>query len=126
MSFLVSSIVGLCTIAMWMSSGQISCVPQAQQIPLVISTWPFVEAVSVAWKAIEGGASAVDAVVDGCSTCEELQCDGSGVSPVDYKFECLACYWICSVRLLDHKFATPTVGYGGSGKQLWMRWSWMG
>ncbi|KAJ7297571.1 hypothetical protein O6H91_Y048000 [Diphasiastrum complanatum] len=45
--------------------------------PLVISTWPFVEAVEMAKAAVEGGASALDAVVDGCTTCENLRCDGS-------------------------------------------------
>ncbi len=31
-----------------------------------------------AWHVMEEGGSAVDAVVHGCSTCELLQCDGSG------------------------------------------------
>lgn len=46
--------------------------------PIVISTWPFVEAVRAAWLAVDGGSSAVDAVVEGCSACEELRCDGTG------------------------------------------------
>ncbi|XP_024531092.1 probable isoaspartyl peptidase/L-asparaginase 3 isoform X1 [Selaginella moellendorffii] len=45
--------------------------------PLAISTWSFVEAVRSARRALESGRSAVDAVVEGCSTCERLQCDGS-------------------------------------------------
>ncbi|XP_031391320.1 probable isoaspartyl peptidase/L-asparaginase 3 isoform X1 [Punica granatum] len=45
--------------------------------PIVISTWPFVEAVRAAWAAVDGGSSAVDAVVEGCSACEELRCDGT-------------------------------------------------
>ena len=45
---------------------------------VVVSTWPFVEAVRSAWRSVEGGSSAVDAVVDGCSTCEQLRCDGTG------------------------------------------------
>lgn len=45
--------------------------------PLVISTWPFREAVRAAWNAVESGLSAVDAVVEGCSTCEDLGCDGT-------------------------------------------------
>ncbi|KAL5744225.1 hypothetical protein ACOSP7_027075 [Xanthoceras sorbifolium] len=45
--------------------------------PLVVSTWPFVEAVRAAWRAADGGFSAVDAVVEGCSACEELRCDGT-------------------------------------------------
>lgn len=51
---------------------------QSEEYPLVVSTWPFVEAVRAAWKAVDGGSSAVDAVVEGCSTCEELRCDGTG------------------------------------------------
>ncbi len=43
-----------------------------------MSTWPFIEAVKAAWRAVDGGLSAVDAVVEGCSTCEELRCDGTG------------------------------------------------
>lgn len=46
--------------------------------PLVVSTWPFVEAVRAAWTAADRGLSAVDAVVEGCSTCEDLRCDGTG------------------------------------------------
>lgn len=46
--------------------------------PLVLSTWPFLEAVRAAWRAADSGYSAVDAVVEGCSACEELRCDGTG------------------------------------------------
>lgn len=46
--------------------------------PLVVSTWPFLEAVRAAWTAADTGFSALDAVVEGCSTCEELRCDGTG------------------------------------------------
>lgn len=46
--------------------------------PLVVSTWPFVEAVRAAWTAVDQGSSALDAVVEGCSACEELRCDGTG------------------------------------------------
>ncbi|KAF5454460.1 hypothetical protein F2P56_024123 [Juglans regia] len=45
--------------------------------PLVVSTWPFLDAVRAAWRAVDSGFSAVDAVVEGCSACEELQCDGT-------------------------------------------------
>ncbi|GAA0148872.1 protease [Lithospermum erythrorhizon] len=45
--------------------------------PLVVSTWPFLEAVRAAWKVVDSGSSAVDAVVEGCSACEELRCDGT-------------------------------------------------
>ncbi|XP_057951641.1 probable isoaspartyl peptidase/L-asparaginase 3 isoform X2 [Malania oleifera] len=45
--------------------------------PLVVSTWPFLEAVRAAWRAVDSGSSAMDAVVAGCSACEELRCDGT-------------------------------------------------
>ncbi|KAM7504609.1 hypothetical protein LguiB_003513 [Lonicera macranthoides] len=45
--------------------------------PLVVSTWPFLEAVRAAWTAVNTGFSALDAVVEGCSACEELRCDGT-------------------------------------------------
>ena len=51
---------------------------ELEQYPLVVSTWPFIEAVRAAWKAVDAGSSAVDSVVEGCSTCEELRCDGTG------------------------------------------------
>uniref|UniRef100_A0A6N2L769 beta-aspartyl-peptidase n=1 Tax=Salix viminalis TaxID=40686 RepID=A0A6N2L769_SALVM len=49
----------------------------SEQYPLVVSTWPFKEAVRAAWRAVDGNHSAVDAVVEGCSACEELRCDGT-------------------------------------------------
>ncbi|CAA0830724.1 Probable isoaspartyl peptidase/L-asparaginase 3 [Striga hermonthica] len=48
-----------------------------KKFPLVVSTWPFVEAVRAAWRAVDGGLSAIDAVVEGCSACEDLRCDGT-------------------------------------------------
>lgn len=46
--------------------------------PIVVSTWPFTEAVRAAWRIVDSGFSAVDAVTEGCSACEELRCDGTG------------------------------------------------
>lgn len=46
--------------------------------PVVVSTWPFVDAVRAAWRSADAGSPAVDAVVDGCSECEVLRCDGTG------------------------------------------------
>lgn len=51
--------------------------PNSGQYPLIVSTWPFLEAVRAAWTAVDSGFSAVDAVVEGCSACEELRCDGT-------------------------------------------------
>lgn len=51
---------------------------KSEQYPLVVSTWPFIEAVRAAWRAVDAGSSAVDSVVEGCSACEELICDGIG------------------------------------------------
>ncbi|CAN6268785.1 unnamed protein product [Urochloa humidicola] len=49
-------------------------------LPMVVSTWPFREAVRAAWEVVSAGdgeGSAVDAVVAGCSACEVLRCDGT-------------------------------------------------
>ncbi|XP_005093163.1 N(4)-(Beta-N-acetylglucosaminyl)-L-asparaginase [Aplysia californica] len=50
---------------------------KAKQLPLVINTWPVPSATAEAWSQISRGSSAVEAVVKGCSKCEELQCRGS-------------------------------------------------
>ncbi|MCE3216439.1 hypothetical protein HAX54_006499, partial [Datura stramonium] len=47
------------------------------QYSLVISTWPFLEAIRDAWTAVDSGFSGVDAVVEGFSSCEKLRCDGT-------------------------------------------------
>ncbi|PWA88501.1 putative isoaspartyl peptidase/L-asparaginase 3 [Artemisia annua] len=52
-------------------------VESSSKFPLVISTWPFLDAVRSGWTAINAGLSSVDAVVEGCSTCEVLRCDGT-------------------------------------------------
>ena len=44
---------------------------------VVVNTWPFTEATAAAFATLRGGGSHVDAVVEGCSRCESLQCDGS-------------------------------------------------
>ena len=51
---------------------------EPENYPLVVSTWPFIEAVRAAWRTVDAGSSAVNAVVEGCSACEELRCDGTG------------------------------------------------
>ncbi|KAG7535078.1 Nucleophile aminohydrolases N-terminal [Arabidopsis thaliana x Arabidopsis arenosa] len=50
---------------------------KSEKFPVVVSTWPFLEAVRAAWRAVDSGCSAVEAVVEGCSACEELRCDGT-------------------------------------------------
>ena len=47
--------------------------------PLVINTWPFIEATEAGWEAlVQGGQDArLNAVERGCSQCEAAQCDGS-------------------------------------------------
>ncbi|XP_023741850.1 probable isoaspartyl peptidase/L-asparaginase 3 isoform X1 [Lactuca sativa] len=52
-------------------------VKSSSNFPLVVSTWPFLEAVRAGWRAVNGGSSSIDAVVEGCSTCEVLRCDGT-------------------------------------------------
>lgn len=46
-------------------------------IPLIINTWNFSAATSPTWQGLVEGVSALDTVVQGCSNCEGLQCDGS-------------------------------------------------
>ncbi|CAL1538227.1 unnamed protein product [Lymnaea stagnalis] len=46
-------------------------------LPIVVNTWPFVNATFSAWEALLSGVSAEDSLVIGCTTCEKLQCDGS-------------------------------------------------
>lgn len=61
--------------------------------PVVVSTWPFREAVRAAWDVVKtggAGGSAVDAVVAGCSACEELRCDGTG--------QLLAAVLLCTIH----------------------------
>ncbi|CAN6573171.1 unnamed protein product [Malus baccata var. baccata] len=47
------------------------------QYRVVVSTWPFVEAVRASLRAVDNGFSVVHSVVEGCSTYEELRCDGT-------------------------------------------------
>jgi N4-(beta-N-acetylglucosaminyl)-L-asparaginase len=46
-------------------------------LPLVINTWPFVNATASAWAVISARQNALDAVEAGCTTCEDEQCDGT-------------------------------------------------
>ncbi|XP_008324829.1 N(4)-(beta-N-acetylglucosaminyl)-L-asparaginase [Cynoglossus semilaevis] len=46
-------------------------------LPLVINTWPFINASAVAWQVLQSGGSVLDAVEQGCTRCEAEQCDGS-------------------------------------------------
>lgn len=46
-------------------------------VPVVINTWAFQSATRTAWKTLLTGASSLDAVENGCTRCEQLQCDGT-------------------------------------------------
>ena len=48
-----------------------------KKLPLVINTWAFQEANEAAWTTLLQGHTALDALVVGCTTCEEQQCDGT-------------------------------------------------
>lgn len=52
-------------------------VVDARRPPLVVNTWPFINATRHAFAALESGRSALDAVEVGCHVCEVEQCDGS-------------------------------------------------
>ncbi|XP_041379258.1 N(4)-(beta-N-acetylglucosaminyl)-L-asparaginase-like [Gigantopelta aegis] len=49
----------------------------ATKLPLVVNTWPFVDANKEAAVVLTEGGSALDAVEKGCTICEVEQCDGS-------------------------------------------------
>ncbi len=58
--------------------------------PFVISTWGFLDATKKAWEVLNdnetGVQSAIDAIEEGCTVCEEMQCDGTvgfGGSPCE-------------------------------------------
>lgn len=60
------------------AASNVSSQQMPAELPIVVSTWAFVDAVRAAARhAIKEGGSAVDAVVHGCAACEVLQCDGS-------------------------------------------------
>ncbi|CAN8264781.1 unnamed protein product [Cochlearia groenlandica] len=44
---------------------------------LVYAHLLFLPLPTAAWRAVDNGSSAVEAVVEGCSACEELRCDGT-------------------------------------------------
>ena len=53
-------------------------------VPVVITTWEFNNATAKAWDFLSHGGNAFDAIEQGCTVCEEEQCDrtvGYGGSP---------------------------------------------
>ncbi|XP_034107503.2 putative N(4)-(beta-N-acetylglucosaminyl)-L-asparaginase GA14866 isoform X1 [Drosophila albomicans] len=54
---------------------------RSQLLPMVINTWNFTDANAFAWRILqqsEGGLGQTrNAVVEGCTKCEQLQCDGT-------------------------------------------------
>lgn len=50
---------------------------RSSQAMIIINTWNFTEANARGWQVLSGGGSALDAVEEGCTVCEELQCDGT-------------------------------------------------
>jgi len=49
----------------------------ADSFPIVINTWDFKEANLKAWEYLSGGSNILDSIEEGCTVCEELQCDGT-------------------------------------------------
>ena len=70
--------------------------------PVVVNVWPFRAASARAWRVLEAGGSAIDAVVEGCSECEVLGCDGSG--------ECCHCCAVCDPAALCHAVQVCLMG----------------
>ncbi|XP_029789975.1 N(4)-(beta-N-acetylglucosaminyl)-L-asparaginase isoform X2 [Suricata suricatta] len=52
-------------------------VRSSSPLPLVLNTWPFRNATEAAWRTLASGGSPLDAVEQGCATCEREQCDGT-------------------------------------------------
>jgi len=46
-------------------------------LPLIINTWPWPQAADEGWNTLNKTDCPISAVVDGCSRCEEDQCDGT-------------------------------------------------
>jgi len=46
-------------------------------LPLIINTWPWPQATDEGWNTLNKTDCSISAVVDGCSRCEEDQCDGT-------------------------------------------------
>ncbi|XP_049865554.1 N(4)-(Beta-N-acetylglucosaminyl)-L-asparaginase-like [Pectinophora gossypiella] len=63
---------------------QIEVAYNDQNIPIVVTTWNFLNSTIRAWDILQNGGSALDAVEQGATVCEEQQCDrtvGFGGSP---------------------------------------------
>ena len=55
--------------------------------PIVVNTWPFVNATAKAWETLIESDDPIETIVSGCSACEQLRCDGTvgyGGSPDEY------------------------------------------
>jgi Asparaginase len=72
---------------------------------LVVNTWPFTNATSAAWAALQRGDAAVEAVLAGASVCERQQCDGTvgfGGSPDEQGETTLDAMVVDGVRTSAH------------------------
>ncbi|XP_076252467.1 N(4)-(Beta-N-acetylglucosaminyl)-L-asparaginase-like [Rhynchophorus ferrugineus] len=67
----------------WIFLATIICC-NAVNLPVVINTWAFTKATENAWNTLIKEDDSISALVDGCKTCQDLQCDytvGYGGSP---------------------------------------------
>ena len=83
--------------------------------PVVITTWGFKNATESAWQVLQNNGTALDAIEQGCLTCEREQCDhtvGYGGSP-DENGEVLYLYTqdirISHIPLKKYTGATPPI-----------------
>ena len=56
-------------------------------LPVVVNTWSFSAATYKAWEILEKTDDPIEAVIEGCSECENLRCDGTvgwGGSPDEH------------------------------------------
>ncbi|KAF4526387.1 hypothetical protein B566_EDAN012677 [Ephemera danica] len=72
--FLLCCLLQVFTSVVYKTSGS----KRSKMIPIVVNTWPFLNATAKAWDTVYvKKRSALDAVEQGCTTCEKEQCDGT-------------------------------------------------
>jgi N4-(beta-N-acetylglucosaminyl)-L-asparaginase len=59
------------------ASSSLLAASSSSSTPIVINTWSFNLPCEYAWQVLNTTNDCVEAVVNGCSKCEELQCDGT-------------------------------------------------
>jgi len=64
-------------VAFLIAAGTLGGSGRSGMSPVVVSTWDFRQANLKAWEVLESGGNVLDSIEEGCTVCEELQCDGT-------------------------------------------------